>query len=144
MTDFEGIHLEESFESTADQNITSEIGMLIIDPIQYKKLNRLTQINYTKRLADYIQDYYIAENINPTPDKETLYHRAEDYLFFCHSFEIIDTRSVRGITLLFLKKGIDDSNNTPEEWEEVLSVQDQSIYYRVEKLLLKELGYIPE
>ncbi|WP_208642954.1 hypothetical protein, partial [Rahnella woolbedingensis] len=36
-----------------------------------------------------------------------------------------------------LIQGIDDSNKAPEEWEEVLSVQDQSIYYRVEKLLLK-------
>lgn len=144
MTNYDDIHLEEGFESTADQDEIPETQMLIIETWQYKKLNQLTQINYTKKLAEYIQGYYITEQINPIPDKEILCHRAGDYLYFCHSFDIMDNRSIRGITLLFLKKGIDDSNNAPEEWEILLSAQDKPLYYRVETLLLKELGYIPE
>ena len=144
MTDYDDTHQEENYDSGAGVNSVQESEMLIISPWQYKKLNQLTQKNYIRKLAGYIQSCYETEQTTPVPEKETLYHRAEDYLNYCHSFGIIDNRSVRGITFLFLKQGIDDSNNAPEKWEELLSIQDTSVYYRVEKLLLQELGYIPE
>lgn len=146
MTNYEGYSHQENFEPVYEEkyNTSSAAETLALSFRQFKKLNNLTKKNYINKLACFIRDYYLADEDFLHPEMEVLHQQAEDYLFFCHAFNIVDSRSVRGITLALLKKGITRTAAIPQQWETLLSDSTQSIYYQVEKLLLQELGYIPE
>ncbi|QLK63373.1 DUF4123 domain-containing protein (plasmid) [Enterobacteriaceae bacterium Kacie_13] len=146
LTHYEGYSHQENFEFVYEEKDSSSSAKeaLVLSSRQFKKLNKLTQTNYINKLACFIRDYYLADKDFLQPDMAALHQQAEDYLFFCHAFNIVDSRSVRGITLALLKKGITRTAEIPQQWEELLSNSTQSIYYQVEKLLLRELGYIPE
>lgn len=146
LTNYDGYSHQENFESAYEEKYitSSATEALVLSSRQFKKLNKLTKANYINKLACFIRDYYLADKNFLHPDMEAVPQQAEDYLFFCHAFNIVDSRSVRGITLALLKKGITRTTEIPQQWEALLSNSNQSIYYQVEKLLLQELGYIPE
>lgn len=146
VTEYDDISRVENLESAhaVAVNAGSVMKTLTLTTSQYEKLNKLTQINYINKLADFIQDYNVAEAAYPKAERAVIYQQAEDYFLFCQEFNITDNRSIRGITLALLKKGITDTADIPDQWEALLNDSGQSIYYQVETLLLQELGYIPE
>lgn len=142
ITGFDGGY-EESFEPKLSNKKISN-GMLTLSRRQFNMLNDHAQINYIKKLSDYIFDYHKKHENSLIPHQDFIYQQAEDCFYFCQSLGVDDDRSIRGVIYLMLNNDISYTDNLPQVWVDVLEDQSQAVHFRVETLLLQELGYIPQ
>lgn len=131
-----------AFRQSGKRKISGESdATLTFSQRQYELLNRQAQKNYIKSLELYIKNYY-TEKASPFPKEHNRYC-AEDYFDFCHSLNINDDRSIRGIIYLLLENKIYNNTDIPHEWIDMLSNNEAAVHRQVEMLLLKELGFFP-
>lgn len=147
-TYYAGKEVEDNFPAFRQPDVRRLSGqnntMLTLTRRQYDKLSRQAQHNYIEKLSLYIHDYYISVNYMSQTEDRYLSQLATDYFMFCQSLDIIDDRSIRGITLLLLKNDVHDSADIPQSWLDILNNQNTSAHNRVERLLLQELGFVPQ
>lgn len=134
-----------SFRQSGKRNITGKSdAVLTFSQRQYDLLNRQAQKNYIKTLELYIRNYY-TEKGSPVPKKqEHNGHCAEDYFDFCHSLNINDDRSIRGIIYLLLENKIYNNTDIPHEWIDMLNNNEAAVHRQVEMLLLQKLVFFPQ
>ncbi|OCQ53311.1 hypothetical protein Ppb6_01484 [Photorhabdus australis subsp. thailandensis] len=89
-------------------------------------------------------------NISSAPthiDEEALIRHqnlAEACFYFCQDNKITDERSIRGFLYLLMERRIEQFQHIPPTWLAQLSDNQGPGYYRMEKLLTSELGFIPK
>ncbi|MGK9176071.1 DUF4123 domain-containing protein [Yokenella regensburgei] len=131
------------FRQSGKRKITGESdATLTFSQRQYELLNRQAQKNYIKNLEIYIKNYH-TEKGSPYPsgrDNDC----AERYFDFCHSLNINDDRSIRGMIYLLLENKIYHKADIPHEWTDMLNNNEVAAHRQVEMLLLKELGFFPQ
>lgn len=69
---------------------------------------------------------------------------AKECFYFCKENAINDDHSIRAIVHLLLKKNIFTIDMIPDAWRSQLTESQIPGYYRVESLMLRELGEIPD
>lgn len=114
--------------SPADLNIF-EVTPLKFTRRQYEKLNVQSQENYINELADFISQLPVsisAVSVN---------HLAEEYLLFCHSYDITDDHSIRQMVKLLIENNIHDTQSIPDRWLDVLDDNSRPGYNRVQELM---------
>ncbi|TQI81695.1 uncharacterized protein DUF4123 [Serratia fonticola] len=77
-------------------------------------------------------------------DKKDAYYFARECFYFCKGNAINDDHSIRAMVHLLLKRNIFPIDTMPNEWKIQLTENQVPGYYRVESLMLRELGEIPD
>lgn len=68
---------------------------------------------------------------------------AEEVVNYLTAHGITDDKSIRGVTQLLMNKKLTSLSQLPEEYIEVIEDTELLGFFKAEKLLLAELGYIP-
>lgn len=77
-------------------------------------------------------------------EKRDAYSFATKCFYFCKENTITDDHSIRAMVHLLLKKNISTIDMMPDAWKNKLTENQAPGYYRVESLMLRELGEIPD
>lgn len=146
ITQYSGENREDDFSTLrkpGERKITGKSDTaLTFTQRQYDLLSRQAQKNYIKKLDLYIQNYY-KEKYLPFPKEHGNYY-AEDCFDFCHSLNINDDRSIRGIIYLLLENKIYNNTDIPHKWIDMLNNNEAAVHRQVEMLLLQEVGFFPQ
>lgn len=147
-TRYGGKHLEDNFSTTRnshDDNVkTDAFSLLTLTYRQYNQLEQQAQENYLDKLSAFIIENIAETNLITSSDDRAARNLAEDYFLYCQSLNVIDDRSIRIMTLLFLRKNISDTRDIPDSWSDQLSNQAYPEHTRGQELALRELGFIPQ
>ncbi|HAT1682918.1 TPA: DUF4123 domain-containing protein [Klebsiella oxytoca] len=125
----------DTLNQIAEDNYLTELTGQIL--LQYPTLSKQTS---DETHTVYMKSASAEAKIQPDMDVEKI---VRDCYFFCKNKGIDDDRSIRGILHLLIQKEIYELDNFPETW--LVNLNDTSLpgYYRVERLLKEQLGYIP-
>ncbi|EGE4656931.1 DUF4123 domain-containing protein [Salmonella bongori serovar 40:z35:-] len=148
ITEYQEEKREDDFSAlrqSVKKNITKRNNtMLTFTQRQYNLLNRQAQKNYIKTLELYIHKYYTEKGYPIPKEVENNSYCAEYYFNLCHSLNINDDRSIRGVIYLLLENKIYNDTDIPHEWIDILNNNEAAVHRQVEMLLLDKLGFIPQ
>lgn len=115
------------------------------DAVSNKSIMSLTQEQYDEMIKDFEKRYIkkLAKQI-PENDESIPEEFASKIFYYLKKLGIDDDRSIRGITTLLTENECYSILSMPREYKTRLEDTSTPGYYRVERLLLDELGSVPE
>lgn len=171
-TDFEGNERIKNFAEQRAQyprDAYSVASLLSLTTEQYEHLVSEKRTDYVEKIAKLMKEKsQLGEEVEGQKNSEmnvyTLhYHKttaveefeeqesveinfseyAEEVVNYLTTHGITDDKSIRGITQLLIDQKLTSLSQLPEKYIEVIEDTDHVGFFKAEKLLLAELGYLP-